>query len=349
MSVPAFMWGGLVDMSGGGKSPIMAAALKFPQRIDNELVHNSHETRTQFIKENPGNKLAEASKPPWKQLIATDTTVEALGELLRDNPAGILIAPDELSAFVGQMDAYNKGSGKDRAAYLQMFDGGSKTINRKSALVPFVVENFSVGVLSGVQPEKLAEMFRKGGADGLFQRFLVYSLRRPGNVDYSAPLGALTESNVGQVFDLLHTWTTQGLKLNMKVDTAVLHMMQSYHQHIRTVALRTPDGRLREHLNKFPGFLARMLFALHYIECAATGRLTDTIGVETFNRANVIAGVLFRHSEAVYEVVEHRGGDAMNLMKSACDAILSKGWQAFKRGDLTTTATGWRDAGKQEA
>jgi hypothetical protein len=193
-------------------------------------------------------------------------------------------------------------------------------------------------------------MFKKGGADGLFQRFLVYSLRRPGNVNYSALIGTFTESNVAQIFEQLHTWTKQGIHVrSFNVNESVQHLMESYHQHVRMVALRTPDGRLREHLNKFPGFLARVLFALHFIECAAAGRLRDTIDVETFNRAHAIAGVLFRHSEAVYEVVESRGSCAMRLMKTACEAILSKGWHKFKRGDLTTTATGWREARAQEA
>jgi hypothetical protein len=50
-----------------------------------------------------------------------------------------------------------------------------------------VVEDFSVGILAGIQPEKLAQLFKKsgGGSDGLYQRFLIYCLRPAGQVELS--------------------------------------------------------------------------------------------------------------------------------------------------------------------
>lgn len=353
LNVPAFLWGGLVASAGAGKSPIMGAAMKFAHRVNDDLVHASLQEREAFLKSAAGMKpkdLEALDQPPWKQLIASDTTIEALGVLLKDNPTGLLLAYDELSEFVGRMDAYNGGTGKDRGTYLQAFDGGSKTINRKSSLVPLVVENFSVGVLAGVQPEKLAEMFKKsGGADGLFQRFIVYALPRPGDVDYAASLGTFTEANCGQIFQRLHEWSRSGLISSLSVAPAVLPLMENYHQNIRIIAQRTASSRLAEHYDKFPGFLARILFALHCMECAAHGRFSAVVSVETFNRAHAIAHVLYRHSEAVYEALGQQGAGSSKLMKSACEAILSKGWTQFKWGDLTRNATGWQEADDRQA
>lgn len=353
LNVPAFLWGGLVASAGAGKSPIMSAAMKFAHRVNEDLVHDSLQEREDFLRTNKGMKQKEfeaLDQPPWKQLVASDTTIEALGFLLKDNPTGLLLAYDELSEFVGRMDAYNGGTGKDRGTYLQAFDGGSKTINRKSSIVPLVVENFSVGVLAGVQPEKLAEMFKKsGGADGLFQRFIVYALPRPGNVDYAASLGTFTETNCGQVFQRLHEWSRSGVISRLTVDPAVLPLMENYHRHIRIIAQRTASSRLAEHYDKFPGFLGRILFALHCMECAAQGRFSGVVTVETFNRAHAIAHVLYRHSEAVYEALGQHGAGSSKLMKVACEAILAKRWIEFGRADLTRNATGWRDADDREA
>jgi len=353
LNVPAFLWGGLVASAGAGKSPIMSAAMKFAHRVNDDLVRASLQKREAFIKECTGmtpKEIALLDQPPWKQLIASDTTIEALGVLLKDNPTGLLLAYDELSEFVGRMDAYNGGTGKDRGTYLQAFDGGSKTINRKSSIVPLVVENFSVGVLAGVQPEKLAEMFKKsGGADGLFQRFIVYALPRPGDVNYVASLGTFTETNCGQVFERLYEWSRNGLIAKLTVDAAVLPLMENYHRHVRIIAQRTPSSRLAEHYDKFPGFLARILFALHCMECAARGRFSAVVTAETFNRAHAIAHVLYRHSEAVYEALGQEGAGSSKLMKAACEAILTKGWTQFKWGDLTRNATGWQEADDRQA
>lgn len=353
LNVPAFLWGGLVASAGAGKSPIMGAAMKFAHRINDDLVRASLQDREAFMQRTANMKPKEVEalpQPPWKQLIASDTTVEALGDLLKDNPSGLLLAYDELTEFVGRMDAYNGGTGKDRGTYLQAFDGGSKTINRKSSRVPLVVDNFSVGVLAGVQPEKLAEMFKKSsGADGLFQRFMVYALPRPGDVNYCASLGMFTEANCGQIFDRLHEWSKVGLLSKVTVDAAVLPLMENYHRQIRIIAQRTASSRLAEHYDKFPGFLARVLFSMHCMECASLGRFHATVGADTFTRAQAVANVLYRHSEAVYEAMGQHGGGAAKLMKTACEAILSKGWAQFKWGDLTRNATGWQDADDRQA
>ena len=353
LNVPAFLWGGLVASAGAGKSPIMSAAMKFAHRVNDDLVHASLQEREAFLKRVAGMKQKEMEaldQPPWKQLIASDTTIEALGVLLKDNPTGLLLAYDELSEFVGRMDAYNGGTGKDRGSYLQAFDGGSKTINRKSSIVPLVVENFSVGVLAGVQPEKLAEMFTKaGGADGLFQRFIVYALPRPGDVNYAVSLGTFTETNCGQIFDRLHEWSKSGVISQFMVEPAVLPLMENYHRQIRIISQRTASSRLAEHYDKFPGFLARILFALHCMECAARGRFSAVVTVETFNRAHAVAHVLYRHSESVYEALGQQGAGSSKLMRAACEAILSKGWTKFKWGDLTRNATGWKEADDRQA
>jgi hypothetical protein len=355
LSVPAFLWGGLVAAAGGGKSPIMNATMKFAKSINDELVRVSRQQLAAFINSTVGMKKAEVEaalihKPSWKQLIASDTTVEALGDLLKDNPSGLLLHFDELTEFVGRMDAYNGGSGKDRGAYLQAFDGGSKTINRKSSIMPLVVENFSVGVLAGVQPEKLAELFKKpGGADGLFQRFLVYALPPAGSAAYNASIGTFTEVNCQQIFDHLHEWSAAGSLKSVSVNPSILPLMERYHNQMRIVAQRTGASRLAEHFDKFPGFLARILFALHCIECAANGRFSSVVTEETFNRALAIARVLYRHSEAVYEALGQHSGGSAHLMKAVCEAILSKRWDRFKWGDLTRYATNWNGADERQA
>jgi hypothetical protein len=353
LSVPAFLWGGLVAAAGGGKSPIMNATMKFAKSINDELVRVSEQQRAAFINTIAAMNKTEAAltqKPSWKQLIASDTTVEALGDLLKDNPNGMLLHFDELTEFVGRMDAYNGGSGKDRGAYLQAFDGGSKTINRKSSIMPLVVKNFSVGVLAGVQPEKLAELFKKpGGADGLFQRFLVYALPPAGSAAYNASIGTFTEVNCQQIFDHLHEWSAAGALKSVSVNPSILPLMERYHNQMRIVAQRTGASRLAEHLDKFPGFLARILFALHCIECAAAGQFRAVVTEETFNRALAIARVLYRHSEAVYEGLGQHSGGSSDLMRTACEAILSKNWSKFKRGDLTRDATNWKGADHRQA
>ena len=356
LSMPSFLWGGLVANSGGGKSPTMNAATRSVRTINDRMVKQSQRDFNQWLEQGknaatPEDRKNIGPKPLWRQLTASDTTVEALGALMADNPQGMLLLVDELTGFIGRMDAYSgNGSGKDRAVYLSAFDGGSITINRATKS-PLVVENFSIGIMTGIQPEKLGELFKKsgGGSDGLYQRFLMYAMQPAGEVNYSVELGPFTEVNAANLFEELHLWTESSVIRHTTLCDEALPLMQDYHQSMRTIAQRTAAKRLAEHLDKFPGFLARIAFALHCMECAVQGEYLAIVGGGTFKRAMRIMQVMYHHSVSVYDVLDSQAGELSALTRAACEAILSKGWTEVKRGDLTRDATGWRDSDDRQA
>lgn len=149
------------------------------------------------------------------------------------------------------------------------------------------------------------------------------------------------------LFDTIEEWNDKGTMstFQTKLDDDALMRFQEYTNQMRTVARRTPAERFREHLNRFSGFAARLTFALHVIECAASGdKYAHSVSLQTLERALRIMAVMYRHSEAVYELLDSTQGDVLRLTRSACEAMLSKGWHTFKRGDLTRNATYWQGA-----
>ena len=354
--VPAFTWGGLVADSGGGKSPVLNATTAFAERINSGLVSDS---KRALAKWNKAVKVAQTNKedpppcPPWKQRHALDTTTEALAQLLVDNPEGVNMFHHEITEFIGRLDAYSgKDGGKDRGVFLRAYDGGQVTINRATK-PPMVVDDFSVGILAGIQPEVLAQKFKQAGAgaDGLYQRFTMYCLAPAGQVDYIATEQFFTESKVRSIFDKLHGW--QGKKKKpwvVELGQEAKLAMQDYHNHVRTLAQRTSAKRFAEHLDKFPGMLGRFAFALHVIEAVAND--TDPLQYlkpETMKKARQLMAVLYRHSESVYRILDQEAGQVRALVRSAAEAILSKGWETFSRGDLTRNATYWQGSDNREA
>ena len=345
---PPNLWGCLYGESASGKSPTLRASTKFIQSIHERLMKASQRSLNNWLKLDDEDKKT-TPKPPFTQRIVSDTTVEALATACVDNPNGITLIADELTEFVGRMDAYSGGgsSSKDRGKYLSAYDGGVQTINRVGKPMPQVVDNFSMGLIAGVQNEKFAQMLNnKNGSDGLFQRMMFWVLSPAGQVDYNALINPFVAANCLNIFERLNEWTEDGSlkKQRFTVEAEILPMMQEYHQAVRTVAQRTTHQRLAEHLDKYPGFLARILLALHCVECASQGALNHVIGVQTFRRAIAIVRCLWRHSEAVLESQGKRSGMSTDLMLSACEAILTKKWTKFGRGDLSRDATHWRSA-----
>ena len=81
-----------------------------------------------------------------------------------------------------------------------------------------------------------------------------------------------------------------------------------------------------------------------YSSAASDVYKRQVVSVDTFQRAHQIMRCLYHHSAAVYAVLDLQAGDISRLAKSACEAILSKGWTEIKRGDLTRHATYWHGA-----
>lgn len=344
--LPAFLWLGLVAKSGAGKSPIMKASRRFAEAINGEMLKQSQRVQAEF---SAGNR--DTPRPPWRQRHADDTTTEALAKLLIDNPEGLNLFHDEITRFIGMLDAYsNAGGGKDRGAFLQAFDGGCTTVNRAKA-APMFIEQFSVGIIAGMQPDVLADLFRKsgGGADGLYQRFLVYQIAPPQTVDYESAQGYLTAATIQNIFNQIQEWNDAGVfteqKAKLSPDARKSHA--EYLNQMRIITARTPAKRLAEHLDKFPGFLGRLAFGLHCVECAVKGDYTAEVSMDTFERAKRLLRVLYRHSEAVYLILDRGAGDVLHLVRSAAESILAKGWERFQRGDLTRYATDWRGRSDQ--
>lgn len=125
------------------------------------------------------NELALAAQardnepPVRRRYMTSDATVEKLGELLNENPNGVLLFRDELTGFMSSLD--REGREGSRQFFLEAANGDSPFTFDRIGRGTVEVEAACVSVLGGIQPGPLAEYLRgatRGGAgdDGLMQR-----------------------------------------------------------------------------------------------------------------------------------------------------------------------------------
>jgi putative DNA primase/helicase len=120
----------------------------------------------------------QPEKPSRSRYRVNNASVEKLGELLQENPAGLLQYRDELTGWLAVLQREDRA--EDRAFYLEGWNGGGHftydRIGRGTVDIPSV----TVSVLGGIQPGKLLPLLRAQaegtGDDGFLQRFqlLVY-------------------------------------------------------------------------------------------------------------------------------------------------------------------------------
>jgi Protein of unknown function (DUF3987) len=84
---------------------------------------------------------------------------------------------------------FGRGAAKDRGFWLQCFHGGPYAVNRISRGA-FLIENLSVSLLGGIQPDPIRTVAADTVDDGLLQRLIPIVLRR-GQAERRASLAPL--------------------------------------------------------------------------------------------------------------------------------------------------------------
>ena len=122
-------------------------------------------------------ELGNLPKPPLhRRYILNDVTVEKLGEILNENPMGVLVNRDELVGLLNQMT--KDGHECDRSFYLEAWNGDKSFSYDRIGRGTKFIESTCVSVFGTIQPGPLLERIRAsikegGEADGLIQRFQV--------------------------------------------------------------------------------------------------------------------------------------------------------------------------------
>jgi hypothetical protein len=198
------LWGALVGRPSVMKTPALEAGLKPLDRLVAEATQEHQQSvadydaklliyEAQLVAHKAALKQAAkdgddaalsrlAASPPEKPVLpvarrysTNDATVEKIGELLIENPIGLLQFRDELVGWLRNLD--KPGREGDRAFFLESF-GGMRgyeidRIGRGSLSVPAVC----LSLLGGIQPGPLASYVYaaasddNAGNDGLLQRF----------------------------------------------------------------------------------------------------------------------------------------------------------------------------------
>ena len=174
------LWGLIVAPSGYMKSPCITRALKFLEDLQREAYRAFEVAIAQYgrdlaaFRSRPNATGDPPQEPRCWRCITSDTTVEKLHELLRGNPAGILVKRDELSGFFASLCKPSREG--DRQFYLESWSGDSSFTMDRIGRGTIFVEHACVAIFGGIQPQRLKDFLWdavRGGTtvDGFPQRF----------------------------------------------------------------------------------------------------------------------------------------------------------------------------------
>lgn len=352
---PPILWFALIGQPSAGKSPAMDAVLAPLRKVERPLREAAEAERKEWDERAQLAKIAEqawkeAAKvavskdevPPLKpsdcdvgppphipRLAVNDATIERLGVIVARQPRGILQVRDELAGWFQGMQRY-AGGGTDRPFWLECYGGRTYTIERMGR-DPLTVDRLLVGVLGGIQPDRLKSLLFKADDDGLLARFIPIWPDPP-------PIG---RPEVGADPGMMENMMIRLLSLGMAdgdgarprpvmipfTDSAG-ELMMEFRWSIRDHE-NEAHGLMLSFLGKLPGLAARLALVLAHLEWACDeGAPPEVIGPRHFGRAaHLIESYILPMARRAY-------GDAATpkserAARRLVRLIRAKGWTKF--------------------
>jgi hypothetical protein len=336
----ARLWVALMGPPSAKKSPIISAATGPLCRLDVDMM-KEWQSRVADYEALSAEEKKGTTRPKQTRLRIEDATVEAAQQVLEGSPWGVLLLQDELSGFFGAMDKYNGGKGAqaDRAFWLRSFNGGQFALNRVGRGAA-IIENLSLSMLGGIQPEPLRRIAGDSVDDGLLQRLFPITLKTA-TMGRDEPMPPVNAAYRALIEDMRNTAPPGfgGVGVLELDDGAQAIRRDLEARHLDLQSLETINRKLASHIGKYDGIFARLCVVWHCIENAGQ-ELPATVTESTAQRvADFLEGFLLAHSMAFYSGVLGLSDDHDRLTAIA-GHILTHGLERItnrdvQRGDRT--------------
>ncbi len=257
--------------------------------------------------------LQAPDEPKERRFKSNDSTVEKLGDLLVQNPQGMLVYRDEL---IGLLASWEKeGKEGDKAFYLEGWNGTSSFNIDRIGRGSLHIKNLCISVFGGIQPE-LLERYLAGittslDNDGRIQRFQV--MVYPNSVTWEwrdrCPVNGAREA-VRDLFERLAMFDPvqdgaappdDFVKLpHFRFDDAAQDIFVEWCTVLHRVHIANEQNPLmQQHFGKFEKLFCSIALILHLAE-GSSGPVTATSAL----RAAAWCEYLTGHARRIYGLVE---------------------------------------------
>lgn len=353
------LWGGGVGRPSLLKTPAMTEAQRpvvrletearteyqnaaYAQSIDSEIEKITRAAICEEVKrsikkgdvekvEQARSKLAgmDSEAPATRRRYQTqDGTTEKIGELLIENPRGLLINRDELIGWLRSLD--KSGREGDRAFYLEAWNGTGGYTYDRIGRGTLDIEALCISVFGAITPGPLSEYVYQAsrggnGDDGLLQRFQVMVWpdmpNEWRNVDRFPDT---TEKNrVWEIFRIL----AGNIPGAIKEDGANIPALRfspagqeifNFWRHDLEIRLRGDHGlppSMESHIAKYRSLMPSLALIFHLVEVADGSATPGPISEKAALMASAWCDYLESHAGRVY------GGATMPGMEAAREVI----------------------------
>lgn len=312
------------------KSKEISNSEKKPNGGEPEEANNDEEKRLKLERIIVEMSTTDETQPPKKRRYRTNNaSVEKIGEMLSDNPRGILVYRDEL---VGAFNKWDENG--DRPFYLESWSGKSSFQDDKIGRGNTEVEKSCLSILGTIQPDRitkyLTDAIHGSDNDGFVQRFQLMVFPDKVNWEYIDRCPDIGAKN--KTFDALHKLAYGDFSsINFEDDHAIFTFSDEAqgafkewftNLHKEKIHSTTDQPVLIEHFGKYRSLLPSLALIFHLLDQAANGfnvegqdngppsyRFNGNIGivpVSCVTRARGWCEYLESHAKRIYSLAADR-------------------------------------------
>jgi len=328
-SVLCVLWTALVGDPGSAKSAAVKAALAFANPVNKswsaafakdlaayDRAELAFSARTSKKKKNaeepaeedphPADVIVKPTPPKSRSKISNDSTTEAIVTRLAETPevAPLIQYSDELSGWLGGMDAYRAKGSKDRSLWLEAKEGASYRVDRQGR-GSIEAPHLAVSIIGGIQDDLIARLAPDLETDGLLQRFALIAIRQLGLGEDNAEVPAI-ESAIPRIALALAGLGETTYRFDPKA-AQELWAVKAFKA--REMARPDIPSGLKTWLAKADAEFGRYALAFHLIEWAVIAEALETppddlIRAETARRARrYVEEFLYAHATFIHSTV----------------------------------------------
>ncbi len=252
-----------------------------------------------------------------RRYLTQDATVEKLGDILKDNPRGLLVSRDELAGWLRSFA--KSGREGDREFYLEGWNGTGiftyDRMGRGTVHIPAI----TLSIIGGIQPNKLRPYIKdavNGGAhdDGLLQR-LQLAVWPDDPPPWSLPDRELDTKAQNEAFRI-YDWADSRLptidfgkksnedeipflRFSTEAEEIACHWRNELEARLRSDQLKSTPA-FESHLSKYRSLMPSLALLFEVIKMAANGQHNDAVRFEAAQKAAAWCEYLEKHAQKIY-------------------------------------------------
>ncbi|HEY8665647.1 MAG TPA: YfjI family protein [Tepidisphaeraceae bacterium] len=317
---PAVIWAASVGESGTAKSPAHDLAVRPVWRRQRKILkaygeaRAQHEAEVREWKALPKKERGEEPEAPapCEHCICVDITIEATADRLLATPRGVLMGPEELSAWFGSFNQYKSG-GADVAHWLALHGARALKVDRKTGDRPTIyIPHAAVSISGTIQPGTLRRALLPEFFDnGLAARLLVTMPETRAKKWTDAEISDETMRAVDDLFDALYALRPDdGIdgpepKMIGLADDAQqrwIGFVNEFNEQMQAL-----EGNERAAGAKLEAYAARFALIFHCIRQAAGEIESDYIGADDIEAGITLARWFGLETARVYGAMSESG------------------------------------------